>query len=572
MTGRGTTFARIAVRREGAPPSLWKRGVSRRHLVKTGVMSSAGLATAAVIGCGREEAARTTTPATQPKRGGVLAHRGPVNGPFRSGFDPHVMSGAENSVMSLWYQGLLRLDPNRLEIEPELGQRWEQPTSTEYVFTLAPNVKWHNKPPVNGRALTADDIVFSLNRIRTNEPRFIQRGLLAAVDKIEAMDRSTVRITTSIPDVTTLLNLADISMQILAREAVERFEKFTVPEHVVGTGAFMLTAHDDTSSLAARNPEYWKPDLPYLDRVELVHILSEQSLWAAFLAGKIQTTPVPGTEGKKALAEAGSKYVAGVAKGGITTMIWPNLRRRPFDDERVYRALKLLVDHQEAQSAWLDIWFGTGNSLTLPQVLEGWELPLEEYATKLEWKQPKDEAARQALALLSAAGFSRDTPLRFKQMGQSDNYYLPAVELMQAQWRRLSDGVVQAEIEGNDGATATAKAVRGEFDVYGPQGRVATYDPDQFLVQYYHSKAGNNYGKYSDPRLDQMIEEQRTLFDLQQRKAAVKEILRYIIDRSPYTNFGSFGFINAWAPNVRNFTPETGRPHMWQFERVWLDT
>jgi len=51
-----------------------------------------------------------------------------------------------------------------LAVEPEGAQKWEQPSPTEYLFHLQPNVKFHNKPPANGRLMTADDVVFSLNR------------------------------------------------------------------------------------------------------------------------------------------------------------------------------------------------------------------------------------------------------------------------------------------------------------------------------------------------------------------------------------------------------------------------
>lgn len=74
------------------------------------------------------------------------------------------------------YQGLVGYNLRTLEVTPELAQRWEQPAETEYLFTLHPGVKWHNRPPANGRELTADDVVFSLNRIRTNEPQFQSRS------------------------------------------------------------------------------------------------------------------------------------------------------------------------------------------------------------------------------------------------------------------------------------------------------------------------------------------------------------------------------------------------------------
>src|SRR5581483_2870560 len=120
-----------------------------------------------LIGCASEQrpaggpAAGQT--AAQPKKGGTLVRRSIGAGAFGLGFDPYIISGNETGIMGWFYQGLLR--PSAKDwtvIEPSLAQKWEQRSDTEYVFTLQPGVKWHNKPPVNGREFTAQDMVFSL--------------------------------------------------------------------------------------------------------------------------------------------------------------------------------------------------------------------------------------------------------------------------------------------------------------------------------------------------------------------------------------------------------------------------
>ena len=58
----------------------------------------------------------------------------------------------------------------------------------------------------------------------------------------------------------------------------------------------------------------------------------------------------------------------------------------------------------------------------------------------LEWKQPKDEAAKEALSLLSAAGFNKDSPLKFEVIVRSSGIVPTATQLVQAQWKRLSQG------------------------------------------------------------------------------------------------------------------------------------
>src|SRR5581483_10049367 len=131
--------------------------INRRHALKGAALGGAGLAAAALVGCGRSgtpTAAPGAVEQNQPKRGGILIHRNGYE-TQGTGFDPHVISIFFSEGYTLFYQRLLSYTANAYEIEAELAQKWEQPSPTEFVFTLQPNVKWHNKPPVNGRALTA---------------------------------------------------------------------------------------------------------------------------------------------------------------------------------------------------------------------------------------------------------------------------------------------------------------------------------------------------------------------------------------------------------------------------------
>ena len=155
------------------------------------------------------------------------------------------------------------------------------------MFHLQPGVKFHNKAPANGREMTAEDVVFSLNRVRTNDPRFQNRLLLGSMDKAEAIDKATVRITTKAPDVSILTNIASTSVAILAPEVVDKAGKFGTADSAVGTGAFVLTTIDLTSAEAVRNPDYWKSGLPYLDGVRTRVFKDPEPAYAAFTSGQI---------------------------------------------------------------------------------------------------------------------------------------------------------------------------------------------------------------------------------------------------------------------------------------------
>jgi peptide/nickel transport system substrate-binding protein len=88
---------------------------------------------------------------------------------FQESFDPHTATTASTSSYGYFYQNLVRANPRTYEIEPELAQRWETPSPTGIIFTLAPTITWHNRAPANGRPLKVEDVVFSHNRARTDD-------------------------------------------------------------------------------------------------------------------------------------------------------------------------------------------------------------------------------------------------------------------------------------------------------------------------------------------------------------------------------------------------------------------
>jgi ABC-type transport system substrate-binding protein len=148
------------------------RSLSRRSLLGAAALSGVGVA-ATLAGCSKANSPAPATNSTSPRRGGVFNR----TGGFPLGFDGHQLSPAVASLTGFFYQSLLRFNRYSYQVEPELAERWEQPSPTELVLSLAPNIKWHNRPPVNGRALTADDVVFNFNRLRTSDPKFIASAL-----------------------------------------------------------------------------------------------------------------------------------------------------------------------------------------------------------------------------------------------------------------------------------------------------------------------------------------------------------------------------------------------------------
>src|SRR5712691_2685651 len=262
-------------------------GVSRRDLLKAGL--AAGATLSALPLC--SPPALWGAEVGQPKRGGILRVRGfdPPN------FDPHLtVAGFTQSTVGFVYSKLVRhkvggdVPPGTFIVESDLAERWEELDDTTYVFHLRQGVKWHNKPPVNGRELVAEDVKFTYDRFLT-ESGNANRYLLDSVDRIEVVDRYTVKFLLKEPYVWFLSVLAyPQSMWIVAPEVVQQFGDLKKAESAIGTGPFLLERYEpNVKTIFKRHPDYYRDGQPYVDAVEWIVIPDESTGLAMYRTGQI---------------------------------------------------------------------------------------------------------------------------------------------------------------------------------------------------------------------------------------------------------------------------------------------
>src|SRR4029453_12018041 len=229
------------------------------------------------------------------KRGGILHVRG-WDPPH---FDPHLTRNfMTHTTLSFVYNKLLRhkvgpqVRPGTFIVEPDLAERWEESDDTTYIFHLRQGVKWHNKPPVNGRELVAEDIKFTYDRFLTEKGN-ANRYMLDIVDRIEVVDRYTVKFLLKEPYVWFVNALAyPWSTWVIAPEVVQQFGDLKKPETAIGTGPFMLERYEpNVKTVFKRHPEYFLQGQPYIDGVEWLVIPDESTGQAMDLIGQIVFCP-----------------------------------------------------------------------------------------------------------------------------------------------------------------------------------------------------------------------------------------------------------------------------------------
>src|SRR5215831_4599910 len=166
------------------------QGVRRRDLLKAGLVAGVMLSTWPL----HRSHSLWAEEAGLPKRGGVLRVRG-YDPPH---FDPLTLNFKAQTTLSFVYSRLMRhkvgagVPPGTFIVEPDLAERWEALDDTTYVFYLRQGVRWHNKPPVNGRELVAEDVKFTYDRFLTEKANPL-RFALDPVDRVEVVDRYTVQ-------------------------------------------------------------------------------------------------------------------------------------------------------------------------------------------------------------------------------------------------------------------------------------------------------------------------------------------------------------------------------------------
>lgn len=285
------------------------------------------------------------------------------------------------------YEGLVKLDESGA-IQPLLAESWElSEDGTEYTFHLT-DATFHN-----GKPLTADDVVFSINNVLTKDPEHPFKGTFAPIESVEAVDDKTVKITLSQFSANLLFFLTQGQGVILDEGSIGE-----IATNPVGTGPFMFDNQVPGDSITlVKNPDYWgEPAL--LDTVVFRYINDPNALNNAMLAGDIDVlNGVSAPELLEAFSDEGQFTVyTGLTNGEVTLAL--NAANPPLDQLEVRQAISHAIDRQ----AVLDgAYFGYG------ELIGSHTTPLDPYYVDLNDVYPYDPEA--AAALLAEAGVDGGT-------------------------------------------------------------------------------------------------------------------------------------------------------------------
>jgi peptide/nickel transport system substrate-binding protein len=470
----------------------------------------------------------TVQAAETPRRGGVLLA---VIGADPPSLDPHQESTFANiQLVAPLYSTLLQFDPYSYpKIIGDVATEWKvAPDGLTYTFKIRQGIRFHDGAPLTATDVKAtyEKIVFPPTGVAS-----IRKNAYTEIERIEAPDASTVVFKLKFPSASLLANLASPWNVIYPKKYLDKDPNY-FKTNVVGSGPFKFKNYTRGATFEGeRNPDYFIKDRPYLDGYKFF-ISPETSVRAAAIrSGRayIEFRDLPNSEVEAIKKQLGNKVTVQetpmVGQFGIAI----NNTVKPFTDVRVRKALTLGLDRYTAGKVLYGI---TGLKIVGGLMRPGTEyaLPEAELQKIPGFWRDADKSRTEAKRLLAEAGYPNGLKVTLKNRNVKLPYQDFAVFAIQ-EWRKIGIEVENRPLETaawfSDGQNT------GNFElIVAPTVEFAD-DPDQFLGRY-ATGSTQNWGRFTDPRIDDLFSRQARSLDPAERKKLCNEIEKLVLENAYY--------------------------------------
>jgi ABC-type transport system substrate-binding protein len=570
-----------------------------------------------------------TTPADttqKAKRGGVMKDR--IHGDVAT-FDPFTPDNTLNAVVGMTDSSLVQFKPGYMkptqnEVGPDIAESWEfAPDGLSIILKIRQGVKFHNKAPVNGRALDIDDVIFSWKRFEAKSSS--RAGVANSVSpaapiiSITASDARTVVMKLKEPIIHALglfTSNATGGTVILPKETDSSFD---VRGDTIGTGPFYLSEYKPSQGFTfKRNPDYWDKDSALVDTVEKPIITEYAATLAQFKAGNIYTfgsyTSGPQITADDVLPTKRDEPRILVYKGPLSSagiignrvgFGWLPEGKSPFLDERVRQAISLSWDRDLYLETFYNVKKFADQGLPLEtrwhtslvaSTPDGWLDPKsKDFGPNAKYLgyQPGDEKLdsqkvhernlADAKKMLAAAGYATGFTTTSSYVTTSELSLTPKhAAAVDGFMRDLGITINQHPIDYTKEYIPSYRDGHGQYEGWtytSTAGAPTGGESIIALANEFWSKGGSasyvgmslsgKNDQSGDPQLDALFEKGRLERDAEKRRQIVYEIQRSLA-KSLYsirTPGMATAFLVAW-PSVANYS-------LWgdgrQNYQLWVD-
>ena len=463
---------------------------------------------------------------------------------------------------------LIWTDPyNPQVLVGDLAEGWQLSEAGKVLtFTLRKGVKFHDGAPV-----TSQDVVYNIQRgwkppvARMNA--FVSR--FQSIQKVEAVDEGTVRVTLSAPSNFFLSSLAITQFLVYPAGAFPDREA-DFKQNPIGSGPFKVKSQDGSVKIEyVRNDAYFKPGLPYLDGLVINAIGDDNAVFAAHRAGRIDAIALDyaSLENQTDILIKEQGFIRYPITPGLYSLHL-NSKRAPWDIAKVREALALAVDHEAILATWLEGKGVAAAAPLLPPELGGkFGYSADQMKAKPGFRPDKTADLARAKQILAEAGVdpSKLTP---SIIGSAALRVLG--EGIEASVRSLG---FKPKLELLPSADFTNRALAGNFDIYTAVMSIQADDPQDYLALWVITDAGSNFGKWSNPALDKLFIDQDRELDPSKRQQLLNQIQDLVLTDNhtiPGVWRGSYSGHMPWVKNYPGKLP-FGFSHRFRWEQVYIE-
>jgi peptide/nickel transport system substrate-binding protein len=497
----------------------------------------------------------------RPRRGGTYTQSiGATTWVLR---DSHTQLGAsEWHVIS---EKLTESNFTDAKVLPHVAASWEvaDPAGLTLVFKIKPGIKMHNVPPWNGREFDAVDVAWNLERLgglyaeRLKQPvsAYQRATMVQNITKAEAVDKYTVKVTLSAPNSGLFAGVSENRTVMMPKEIDDI--GFSDPMKLGGMGAYQITEFKkDQSETFKRFDGYFRSGEPSIDTAVLQVVPDRTSMIAAFSSNQLQLITGLNQQEMETIRKTNPDALVYTWIDCNWNHIRPSMSYAPFKDIRVRKAIHLAMDYAAIGNGVYGSGWGYQAALN-PGFVEAWK---PNKVRSLPGYNPDTKAAdiAEGQKLMSAAGYPNGKGIDF------DVLYITTADFIRENATRFQAQVTGAFPEAKvshkpvDSPTFATLQASNDFKALS---YVITAVPDPVLemISQYRTGGSRNYGRFSEPALDTLIDKALAELNSQARTQLLDEFQqKWVDDWRPMYTLHANAVRNALQPNIGGYDKLAG--------------
>ena len=449
--------------------------------------------------------------------------------------DPHWNNSGPNFSLSMHVFEPLTLTDRNGRLIPGLATSWKSIDPLTWEFKLRPGVKFHD-----GGDFTADDVVYSIERVRTLQgtPASFS-SFVRPITEVVVVDKTTVRIRTAVPHVLVPYDLNSIMIVSKKVAAAASNADFDSGKAAIGTGPFKLVSFKRGDRIAlARNDAWWGAPKAAWDQVTFRMVSNDGARIAALLSGDVDVIEnVPTSDVARIASDARFKVDR---QTSWRTLFWhmdqardvtpfatgndgKPLAKNPFKDARVRLAISKAINRDAIVSRVMEGLAVPASNLVSPGIFG------HNAAIKVEAYDP--EGAKK---LLAEAGYPQGFRLTIHG---PNNRYVNDGRIAETVAALLSRVGIATKVETQPWSSYLPRARGGEYSMalvgWGSSLGDNTIKNHLGTVDEKKGYGAWNFGRYSNPDVDRMLDRDFTIFDDKAREDAAKAIAAFALKDNP---------------------------------------